>query len=104
MHLANSEAVLSLLGGVSGCDPAFFVWARFRVMRRYLAFNTAQVDRIFRMLDRVAMGSPHHGSVHLVISISLEIGWRWDPGIHAWNRPGPLVLFWLVGHVQHFKE
>ena len=43
MPLANSEAVLSLLDGVSGCDPAFFVvWARFRVMRRYLAFNPAQ--------------------------------------------------------------
>ena len=35
---ANVVAVLSLLDGPTGCDPAFcVVWFRFRLLRRYLA-------------------------------------------------------------------
>ena len=35
--IANSSAVLSLLDGPSGCDPAFcVVWFRFRMLRRYI--------------------------------------------------------------------
>ena len=35
---ASVGAVLSLLDGPSGCDPAFcVVWFRFRMLRRYLA-------------------------------------------------------------------
>ena len=35
--LANVGAVLSLLDGPTGCDPAFcVVWFRFRLLRRYL--------------------------------------------------------------------
>ena len=42
---ASVGAVLSLLDGPSGCDPAFcVVWFRFRMMRRYLAY--------YRLLDR----------------------------------------------------
>ena len=37
--LANPGAVLSLLDGPSGCDPAFcVVWFRFRMLRRFLAY------------------------------------------------------------------
>ena len=36
--LASVGAVLSLLDGPTGCDPAFgVVWFRFRLLRRYLA-------------------------------------------------------------------
>ena len=36
--LACDGAVLSLLDGPAGCDPAFcVVWFRFRLLRRYLA-------------------------------------------------------------------
>ena len=40
MHLANVPAILNLLDGPVGVDPAFHViWSMFRMMRRYLAFN-----------------------------------------------------------------
>ena len=38
MPLANVPAILNLLDGPVGVDPAFhFIWARFRMMRRYLS-------------------------------------------------------------------
>ena len=38
MPLANAPAILNLLDGPVGIDPSFhIVWARFRMMRRYLA-------------------------------------------------------------------
>ena len=40
MPLAGTPAVLYLLDGLVGVDPAYhIVWARFRVMRRYLAYR-----------------------------------------------------------------
>ena len=45
--LANTGAVLSLLDGLSGCDPAFcIVWFRFRMLRRYLACGPGEVFRV----------------------------------------------------------
>ena len=45
---ANVGAVLSLLDGPTGCDPAFcVVWFRFRLLRRYLALWPAEVVRVF---------------------------------------------------------
>ena len=42
--MANVGAVLSLLDGPTGCDPAFcVVWFRFRLLRRYLALWLAEV-------------------------------------------------------------
>ena len=42
-------AVLSLLDGPSGCDPAFcVVWFRFRMLRRYLAYHPGEVFRVYR--------------------------------------------------------
>ena len=38
MPLANAPAILNLLDGPVGVDPAFhIVWSRFRMLRRYLA-------------------------------------------------------------------
>ena len=38
MPLANAPALLNLLDGLVGVDPAFhIIWSRFRMMRRYLA-------------------------------------------------------------------
>ena len=60
--LANAGAVLSLLDGPSGCDPAFcVVWFRFRMLRRYLAYIPGEVFRIFRLLGHAADGCPGHG-------------------------------------------
>ena len=48
---ANVGAVLSLLDGPTGCDPAFcVVWFRFRLLRRYLALRPAEVGRVHRLL------------------------------------------------------
>ena len=34
MPMASASAILSLLDGPSGFDPAFYVWVRFHMMRR----------------------------------------------------------------------
>ena len=48
MPLANTPAVLNLLDGPVGVDPAFhFVWSRFRMMRRYLAHCPDEEPRIW---------------------------------------------------------
>ena len=56
---ASVGAVLSLLDGPTGCDPAFcVVWFRFRLFRRYLALWPSQVGRAHRLLEmsvRVAL-------------------------------------------------
>ena len=58
--LASIGAVLSLLDGPTGCDPAFcVVWFRFRLLRRYL-------------LELVGEGCPGHGPVHLLFASAAE--------------------------------
>ena len=43
-------AVLSLLDGPTGCDPAFcVVWFRFRLLRRYLALWPSEVGWVYRL-------------------------------------------------------
>ena len=45
--LANPGAVLSLLSGPTGCDPAFcVVRLRFRMLRRFLAYGPGEVPRV----------------------------------------------------------
>ena len=49
MPLANTPAVLNLLGGPAGVDPALhIIWVRFRMVHRYL-----EEPGIFRMLDLI---------------------------------------------------
>ena len=68
MPLANAPAILNLLDGPVGIDLAFhIVWARFRMMRRYLAYCTDEEPRIFRMLDLISRGSQGHGPVHFLL-------------------------------------
>ena len=51
--LASVGAVLSLLDGPTGCDPAYYVvWFRFRLLRRYLALWPSQVGRAYRLLEK----------------------------------------------------
>ena len=39
MPLANAPAILTLLDGPVGVDPAFhMIWSRFRRMRRYVSY------------------------------------------------------------------
>ena len=91
--LASVGAVLSLLDGPTGCDPAFcLVWYRFRLLRRYLALWPAEVGRVYRLLEMVGDGCPGHGPIHLLSSGTAEIGFRWSPDALAWVRPGLPML------------
>ena len=59
---SNVGAVLSLLDGLVGCDPAFcVVWFRFRLMRRYLAYRHEEVSRVKRLLSAASDGCSGHG-------------------------------------------
>ena len=65
--VANVGAVLSLLDGPTGCDPAFcVVWFRFRLLRRYVALWPAEVGKVYRLLEMVVAGCPGHGPIHLL--------------------------------------
>ena len=95
---ANIGAVLSLLDGPSGCDPAFCVVRfRFRMLRRYLACRPGEVSRVYRLLGIAAGGGPGHGPAHLLVQSAAEIGFRWDPEELAWDRPGLPLLSNLSG-------
>ena len=93
-------AVLSLLDGPTGCDPAFcVVWFRFRLLRRYLALWPAEVGRVYRLLDMVGEGCPGHGPIHLLSASAAEIGIQWDSHTLAWTRPGLPLLSNLAGPI-----
>ena len=101
---ASVGAVLSLLDGPTGCDPAFcLVWFRFRLFRRYLALWPAEVGRVYRLLEMVGEGCPGHGPIHLLSAGAAEIGFRWDPLALPWSRLGLPFLSNLAGPVQHLK-
>ena len=101
--MASVGAVLSLVDGPTGCDPAFcVVWFRFRLLRRYLAIWPTEVGRVYRLLEMVTEGSPGHDPFHSLFA-SAETGFRWDPLALAWTRPGLPLLSHLAGPVQHLK-
>ena len=90
--MTNTHALLSLLDGAWGSDPAFFIiWSRFPQLRRYLACRPDEEDRIFRLLDYASTGSPGHGPVHLHVNSALEIGLSWDSEQARWIRPDLLL-------------
>ena len=77
--LASVGAVLSLLDGPAGCDPAFcVVWFRFRFLCRFWALWPDEVGRVYRLLEMVGEVCPAHGPVHLLSASAAEIGFRWD--------------------------
>ena len=79
MPLANAPAVLNLLDGPVGVDPAFhIIRSRFRMMRRYLAYCPEEEPRIFRMLDLISRRAQGHGPVHILLISGAELGFAWD--------------------------
>ena len=105
MPLAQVGAVLLLLDGPVGCDPGFFVvWCRFRLFRRYLAYNPLEIPRLHSLLGFVASGSPGHGPMHLLVQSAGVIGFSWDPLQSAWARPGLPILHHQAGPNQHLKS
>ena len=65
-----------------------------------------EVGRVYRLLELVGEGGPGHGHIHLLSASAAEVGFRWDPLMLGWSRPGlPLLplLGNLAGPVQHLK-
>ena len=92
--LASVGAVIGLLDGPTGCDPAFcVVWGRFRLLRRYLALWPMEIGRVYSFLEKVSEGGPIH-----LLSASAD-----EMGALAWSRPGLPLLSNLAGSVQQFK-
>ena len=103
MPLANAPAILNLLDGPVGVDPAYHVvWSRFRMMRRYLAYCPEEEPRIFRMLDLISRGAPGHGPVHLLLLSAAEVGFAWDGAEEGWIRVSLPPLRMMAGPIQHF--
>ena len=104
MRLANAPALLNLLDGPVGVDPAFhIIWSRFRMMRRYLAYCPDEEPRIFRMLDLISSGAQGHGPVHLLLISAAELGFAWDGDEKVWVRVSLPPLRMMTGPVQHFR-
>ena len=104
MPLANAPAILNLLDGPVGVDPAYHVvWSRFRMMRRYLAYCPEEEPRIFRMLDLISRGAQGHGPVHLLLISAAEIGFAWDGDEKGWVRVSLPPLRMMAGPIQHFR-
>ena len=105
MPLANAPAVLYLLDGPVGVDPAFpIIWARLRMTRRYLAFCPEEEPRIFRMLDLISKGAQGHGPIHLLLISAAELGFAWIGEEKGWVRVSLLPLRMMSGPVQHFRS
>ena len=105
MPLANAPAILNLLDGPVGVDPAFhIVWSRFRMMRRYIACCPEEEPRIFRMLDLISRGAQGHGPVHLLLTSAAELGFAWDGEEKGWVRVSLPPLRMMTGPVQHFRS
>ena len=89
MPLAHAGAVLSLLDGPDGCDPAYFVvWIRFHMIRGYLACRPGESVRIHRMLDSIFRGVQGRGPTHLLLASAAKIGFVWNSDECGWSGPG----------------
>ena len=96
-------AILNLLDGPVGVDPAFhIIWSRFRMMRRYLVYCPEEEPRIFRMMDLISGGAQGHGPVHLLLISVAELGFAWDGAERGWVRVSLPLLRMMTGPVQHF--
>ena len=95
--LANVGAMLSLLDGPQGCDPAFCVICfRFRMLRRYFAYRPGEVPGVYRLLDCVAEGCPRHGPVHLLVDSAAEIGFQWSSRQLGWELRSLRLRCWKL--------
>ena len=52
------------------------VWCRFRLLRRYMAYNAGVLGlvRIYGLLRAVCGGAPGHGPFHLLLQSASDIG------------------------------
>ena len=102
MPLACTPSILNLLDGLVGIDPAFHnIWARFRMMRRYLAYCRRNLG-FFRMLDLISREAQGRGPVHLPLTSASELGFAWDGEERGWVRVSLPPLRMMTGPIQHF--
>ena len=81
MPMASTPVLLNLLDSPVGVDPTYHViWARFSMLRRYLAYRPDEVPRVYRMLDLIARGAGGHGPIHLLLASAAQIGFASDGG------------------------
>ena len=68
----------------------YVVWCRFRMLRRYMAYNSSvhELARVYSLLRVVSVGAPGHGPVHFLVSSALSLGFSWDSDGCVWIRPG----------------
>ena len=105
MPLADAPAILNLLDGPVGVDPAFhIIWSRFRLMRRYLSYCPEEEPRIFRMPDLISRGAQGHGPIHPPFISAAELGFAWDGGEKGCVRVSLPPLRMITGPVQHFRS
>ena len=105
MPLANAPAILNLLDGPVGVDPAFHViWSRFRIMCRFLAYCPEEEPWIFQMLDLISRGAQGHGPVHLLLISAPELGFASDGDEKGWVRVTLPPFRRMTGPVQHFRS
>ena len=89
--MTNTLAILNLLDGPVGVDPALhIIWARFRMMRRYLASCP----------DEDSRGAQGHGPVHLVLISAAELGFALDGEEKGWVRVSLPPLRMMTGPSQ----
>ena len=104
LPITNTPALLSLMDGPWGSDPAFCVSrCRCRQLRRYLAYRPEKEGRIYRLLDHASTGSPGHGPILLLTAWALDIVVSWDSEQEGWIRAGLPPLRMVSGPVQHFR-
>ena len=89
MPLAGAPAILHLLDGPVGVDPACM----------YLAYCPEEERRIFRMLDLISRGSQGRGPVHLLLISAAELGFAWDGAEKGWVRVSLPPLRMMAGPV-----
>ena len=101
--MAHVGAILSLLDGLPGCDPGFYVvWCRLRLLRMYLAYNPLEVPVLLCLLRLLAGGCPGHGPVHLLVESGL-LGFTRDHLPSGCTRPGLPMLHHLASPFQDLK-
>ena len=105
MPMTSTPVLLNLLDGPVGVDPAYhIIWARFSMLRRYLACWPDEVPRVYRMLDLIARGAKGHGPIHLLLDSASQIGFAWDGVEQGWIRESLPPLRMLAGPIQHFRS
>ena len=104
LTLAHTSTVLGTLDGLGGVDPsACIVWFRFRMLRRYLAYNPRESARIGKPLELVSDRAPGHGPAHLLVRSASEQGFRWCSDGFCWSRPGLPHLPMVEGPYPHYR-